>query len=501
MAERLLRHNYCISWWQMKLKLWWMTATLFAGAPMLAANPEPPTVESTPRHNSIAEQQLRRYLDAFNSGDRIALERFFSESTTPELRSAKSVDHLLEEWRYLGPFTLTSVGNAGASGLSGTLAAADMELAFSVEVEVEPGEQGRLSRLNIVFRPQPPIKMSDRDLLIALESKLKAWSNEGRFSGTVLLARRGRVIFSRAYGLADRISSKPNTLGTRFRIGSVNKLFTAIAILQLVESGRISLQDTVGKHVPDLTNREIADKVTIHQLLTHTGGTGDFFGTEYDARRQALRTLEDYLALDPMRKLEFEPGTRCQYSNYGYVLLGLVIERVTGDDYHDYIRKRIFTPAGMQSSGSPAEDEKIANRARGYTRPLGTTAWLDSADTLPMRASSAGGGVTTTQDLFRFARALSDGKLLNAEGTRQLMSVQVPRGDTCPTPFAYGLVDLRDADENGWVGLNGGAEGQNAHWKFYPKSAFTIAVLANLDLPAADRVAEFVDRHLTEIVH
>lgn len=374
-----------------------------------------------------------------------------------------------------------------------------MELAFGVEVEVEAGETSRLSRLDIVLQPHPPSRMSDGDLLLALESKLTGWSDEGRFAGVVLLARRDQVIFRRAYGLADRTTGKPNTLATRFRIGSANKLFTAIAILQLVDSGRINLQDPVGKYIPDLPNREIADKVTIHQLLTHTGGTGDFFGPEFYARLKSLRTLEDYLALDPKRKLEFEPGTRCQYSNYGYVLLGLVIERVTGDDYHDYIRKRIFLPAGMQSSGSPAEDQKIAGRAHGYTKALGTTVWLDNADTLPMRASSAGGGLTTAQDLFKFAHGLSGGKLLTDERTRQLISAQVPRGETCPQPFAFGLVDARDSDGNGWVGLNGGAEGQNAHWKFYPKSEFTIAVLSNLDPPAADRVAQFVDRHLTQI--
>ncbi len=484
----------------MKFKFWWITTALFAGAQAPGAISETSPVATTRRHDSAAEQQLQRYLNAFNSGDRAALERFFSENATPELRSEKSVDHLLQEGKYLGPFTLTSVDEATTSRLSGTLEAADMELAFSVEVEVEAGEPSRIAGLDIVLQPHPPSKMSDGDLLLALESKLTGWSDEGRFSGVVLLARRDRVIFHRAYGLADRTTAKPNTLVTRFRIGSVNKLFTAIAILQLVDSGRIRLQDPVGKYIPDLPNREIADKVTIHQLLTHTGGTGDFFGPEYYARLSALRTLGDFLALDPMRKLEFEPGTRCQYSNYGYLLLGRVIERVTGDDYHGSIRKRIFIPAGMRSSGSPAEDEKIANRARGYTKALGTTAWLDSADTLPMRASSAGGGLTTAQDLFKFARGLSGGRLLSDERTRQLISVQVPRGETCPAPFAYGLVDARDSNGNGWVGLNGGAEGQNAHWKFYPKSEFTLAVLSNLDLPAADRVAQFVDRHLNQVV-
>src|SRR5678816_2353300 len=118
-----------------------------------------------------------------------------------------------------------------------------------------------------------------------------------------------------------------------------NKMFTATSILQLVQAGKIKLTDALGKYVTDYPNREVATKVTIHQLLTHTGGTGDIFGPEFDAHREELRTLADYVRLYGRRGPEFEPGSRWAYSNYGFILLGAVIERVTGHSYYDYVQQ------------------------------------------------------------------------------------------------------------------------------------------------------------------
>ncbi|MCA1694096.1 MAG: beta-lactamase family protein [Actinobacteria bacterium] len=148
-------------------------------------------------------------------------------------------------------------------------------------------------------------------------------------SSPALIARNDRVLFSHTYGLADRKQRIPNTLQTRFRIGSMNKMFTAVAILQLVEAGKVKLTAPVGTYLPGYPNQQVATKVTIHQLLTHTGGTGDIFGPSFDAHRKELRTLADYVSLYGKRGLEFAPGSQWAYSNCGFILLGVVIERVT----------------------------------------------------------------------------------------------------------------------------------------------------------------------------
>ena len=278
------------------------------------------------------------------------------------------------------------------------------------------------------------------------------------------------------------------------RIGSMNKMFTAVAILQLVEAGKVKLTAPVGTYLPDYPNRQVATKVTIHQLLTHTGGTGDIFGPAFDAHRNKLRTLADYVKLYGKRGLEFEPGSQWAYSNYGFILLGVVIERVTGQSYYDYVQQHIYAPAGMTRSGSLPENQAVPGRSIGYSKPPATTAWVPNTDTLPYRGTSAGGGYSTVEDLARFARALLSHKLLVPDATKLLITGKVKARPGAR--YAYGFEDARNADGNGWVGHGGGAPGINGDLRIYPKSGYVVAVLANLDPPAAQRISEYLDPRL-----
>jgi D-alanyl-D-alanine carboxypeptidase len=343
--------------------------------------------------------------------------------------------------------------------------------------------------LNLVLH-----RMTEADALRALSARADRLGGDDEFSGAVLVARDDRVLFGHAYGRADRKRGVPNTVSTRFRIGSMNKMFTAVAILQLVEAGKVKLTAPLGTYLPDYPNRQVATKVTIHQLLTHTGGTGDIFGPEFDAHRKELRTLADYVRLYGTRGPEFEPGSRWAYSNYGFVLLGVVIERVTGHSYYDYVQAHIYAPAGMTRSGSLPEDRAVPGRSIGYTKSPGSTAWLPNTDTLPYRGTSAGGGYSTVEDLARFAHALLSDKLLSPDSTKLLISGKVKAGPGAR--YAYGFEDARDADGNGWVGHGGGAPGMNGDLKIYPKTGYVVAVLANLDPPAAQRISEYLDPRL-----
>jgi D-alanyl-D-alanine carboxypeptidase len=168
-----------------------------------------------------------------------------------------------------------------------------------------------------------------------------------------------------AYGLADRQRNIPNSLKTRFRIGSMNKMFTAVAILQLVSAGKLKLDDPLGKYLTDYPNKELASKVTISQLLSHTGGTGEFFGPESDRHALELRTHEDYLQLLGSCPLRFEPGSRFEYNNYGFLILGAVIDRVSGKSYYDYVRDHVYGPAGMTSNGLRTRRPTGANAGAG----------------------------------------------------------------------------------------------------------------------------------------
>ena len=336
----------------------------------------------------------------------------------------------------------------------------------------------------------PRLTAREAEGIAGVKSALRRMVTTGQFSGAVLIAKNGKVLFSRAYGLADRERRIPNTLDTRFRIGSMNKMFTAVAILQLVEAGKIELSAPLGKYLTDYPNKDLASKVTIHELLTHTGGTGDIFGPDFDAHRKELRTHSDYIELYGNRGLEFEPGSQWAYSNYGMLLLGVVIEKVTGQSYYGYVQEHVYEPAGMTRTGSLPEDQAVPDRSIGYTRPPGTTRWVRNTNTLPFRGTSAGGGYSTVTDLARFADALMSHKLLRPDSIEQLITGKVEALGR--EMYAYGFEDRRDMDGHGSVGHGGGAPGMNGDLRIYPKSGYVVAALANIDPPAAQSAAAWV---------
>jgi CubicO group peptidase (beta-lactamase class C family) len=332
------------------------------------------------------------------------------------------------------------------------------------------------------------------EVIAGVEALLREDAAADRFSGAVLVAKDGQVLFSGAYGLADRERGIANTPRTRFRVGSINKMFTAVSTLQLAEAGEVELTAPLGEYLSDYPNRDVATKVTIHHLLTHTGGTGNIFGPEFKAHRLELRRLADYVRLNGDRAPEFEPGSRWKYSNYGFILLGVVIEKVSGHTYYDYVNGHIYQPANMAATGSQPEDEAVPDLSAGYTRPEETAEWAPNTDTLPWRGTSAGGGYSTAGDLARFAEALLGDQLLGPDSTQRLLTgkVEVSPG----VRYAYGFVDARDADGNGSVGHHGGAPGMNGELRIYPKSGCLIVVLANMDPPAARRIADWLSARL-----
>jgi len=362
-----------------------------------------------------------------------------------------------------------------------------------VTLETEPTAPYRIARLEL--RPgeagAPVSRLGEAEALAATLAEAERRASADRFSGAILIGRGDTVLFERAYGFADREGHIANISDTKFRLGSMNKMFTAVAIAQLAETGKLAFSDSLAKHVPDYPNKELATRVTIDQLLTHTAGTGDIFGPEYVKNRGRLRNLSDYVAVYGSRGLEFEPGSRWSYSNYGFVLLGVIIERASGQSYYDYVREHVYRPAGMSSSDSFPEGTMVPGLAIGYMKD--GTGWKPNTDTLPLRGNSAGGGHSTVGDLWRFSRALRGYKLLNAPDTELVTTGKVEMGPRAKYGYGFG-----DIDENGVrsLGHNGGAPGMNAELKIYPRSGYVVAVLANLDPPAATEIANFIGARL-----
>ncbi len=334
-------------------------------------------------------------------------------------------------------------------------------------------------------------RMTEADALAALSTRAKELQRADEFSGAFLVARDGEVLLEEAQGLADRERGMRNTLDTKFRIGSMNKMFTAVATLQLVENGELALDDRIGKHLPDYPNKDVASKVTVRHLLTHTGGTGDFFGPEFDRNRETLRDHSDYVKLFGARGPRFEPGARFEYSNYGFVLLGALIESVTGRSYYDVVRENVFVPSGMTSTDSLPESEDVMDRSTGYTRESPDGRWAPNTDSLPWRGTSAGGGYSTVGDLMRFGEALRAGTLISDATLAEATSPQ------SEVPYGHGL-DMRGEGSLRSYGHGGGAPGMNGELRVFPALGYVVVILSNMDPPAAARLLEFFDLRMPD---
>ncbi|MBW7904687.1 MAG: beta-lactamase family protein [Phycisphaerae bacterium] len=314
------------------------------------------------------------------------------------------------------------------------------------------------------------------------------------FSGAVLLARNGRVLMTHACGEAVKGHNVPVRLDTRFNLGSMNKMFTAVAVAQLAERGRLSLDDPVSKYLDaDWLPREAAEKIRVRDLLGHTSGLGSYFNEPFMASaRQRFRELADYKPLVAGEALQFEPGSSWSYSNTGFLLAGVVIERAAGQGYDDYIRENIYKPAGMVHSDCYDMDRPVPNVAVGYSRAperFGTT-WECNLFKHVIRGGPAGGGFSTVEDLLRFDQALRGGKLVSAATLAQLWT---------PTPQSqggYGLgFGIEQAPGEKIVGHGGGFPGISAALDMYLEGGWTVVVLSNYD-----QVAATVTEKLRELI-
>lgn len=328
-------------------------------------------------------------------------------------------------------------------------------------------------------------------LVEAVEARAADRAAKDQFAGAILLAQNGRVLFEKAYGLADRAHAKPNTLDTQFRFGSMGKMFTAVAIMQLVEQGKIDLDAPIGRYLTDYPNKDVAEKVTVAHLLSHTGGTGDIFGPDFDRQKGSLRSTKDYVGLYGGRAPEFAPGTRQAYSNFGFILMGRIVEQVSGLSYDEYIQRNIFTPAGMASTGNRPESEILPHRAISYT---GSGAGLKSAeDWLPLNGTAAGGGYSTVGDFNRFVGALTSHRLLRKETLQKLIEGGVTMADGKFAGFDFGGTV---AEAGRFIGHGGAAPGMNGSLQHFLTSGVTVVVLANRDFPAAESIAVFAAHRL-----
>lgn len=328
----------------------------------------------------------------------------------------------------------------------------------------------------VVLQPIVVKSQNLESIVYPIRSHLKNLEKENNLSGVVLIAKNGKPIYREAFGFANLPDSIKNKLDTKFNLASINKMFTAVAIMQLVESGKISLQDKVGKYLLDYPNKTVADSVTIHQLLTHTSGMSSFW-EEYDNRaKEKFKRVSDYLPLFVNKKLAFTPGSDFLYSNSGFIVLGLIIEKVSGQDYFDFVKEHLYQPAKMINTDAYELDNAVPNLATGYTMSLEEPGqWKNNTFLNPTKGTPAGGGYSTVDDLLGFANALQNNILLSKESVALCTSGKVKFREGM---YGYGF---EESTINGHriFGHTGGHDGVASEIMIYPDLGYTVVILTN----------------------
>jgi CubicO group peptidase (beta-lactamase class C family) len=311
-----------------------------------------------------------------------------------------------------------------------------------------------------------------------LDEIVQSYVQNRTFMGSVLVARGAEVLLSKGYGAANLEWDVPNTPSTKFRLGSITKQFTAASILLLEERGRLKLEDPIKSYLPDAPASW--DRITIFNLLTHTSGIPNFTSLpEYQSLKLADTPLTKTIAAFRDKPLDFPSGEKMSYSNSGYLVLGYVIEKVTGGSYEQFVRDNIFTPLGMKDSGYDRNSAVIAHRAAGYApSPKGPI----NAGYIDMSIPHAAGALySTTEDLLRWEQGLFGGKLLSPASLQKML-----------TPFkndyAFGVV-VQTTEGRKEVQHAGGIEGFNTFLTYFPDDKLTVVVLANINGPAPGAIA------------
>ena len=459
-----------------------------------------------------AGRTFAAFLAAFNTGDIEVMRRFHSERAGDVENAQQDMDFYSDS----GGLKLHSVTSSSEHEIEVLVQTkndgrwlnfkmrVDSKPPYAAdEIGVQPASAPSAASSNDSTKAADSTKtapaakpVAEAEIPSALASYLDDLAKQDKFSGVVLVAKNGKPVFEKAYGLANKSKNIPINNETKFNLGSMNKMFTAVAIAQLAEAGKLSFTDTVGKHLPDYPNKDVASRVTIHQLLTHTSGLGSYWNARFDAKKASIKTVSDYLSLFADEPLSLEPGKRFQYSNSGFIVLGAIIEKVSGQSYYDYVREHIYKPAGMKNTDAYEMTAETPNLAMGYTteKENGSSGGprRENVSSRPNKGGPAGGGYSTVEDLLRFQIALTNHKLLSQKYTDLITTGKVDMGRA---KYGYGFGEFVINGKRVF-GHNGGAPGIASDLSIYPELGYTAVVMTNYDpplmMPVVRKIGEMI---------
>jgi CubicO group peptidase (beta-lactamase class C family) len=288
------------------------------------------------------------------------------------------------------------------------------------------------------------------------------------FNGTVLVMQKGKVIYKKAFGMADREWNVPNTVDTKFRIGSVTKQFTAACIIQLAEQGKLSTDDKLSKYIPDYPK---GDSITVHMLLNHTSGITNYTNlAEFWPKAVLPLSTDSMIALFKNKPLDFSPGSKWNYSNSGYFLLGVIVEKASGKKFQEYLNENIIAKIGLKNTLLDRLDSVLALRAKGYDKNQ-QGIWQHAMYISMEAPYSAGAMVSTVDDLYKWTKALHNNQVLSAANTQKMMTPYMNN-------YGYGI-GIDSLKTHRRVSHNGGIPGFVTNLSYYPADDVCVVVVSN----------------------
>jgi CubicO group peptidase (beta-lactamase class C family) len=452
----------------------------------------------------VKGERIQALIAALNSGDPDEIKKFLTTHCTERFRSFVPMEEHIEVFlgfrqetggidfsgirRYVPERkdrTIVIVKDRNYESYRG------LSLGFSDAPEYLIGGAGFSPARPPADLKEPPL--TEGQVIAETKAFMARIIDKGLFSGTLLIAKGDQILLTMAAGEASKAFHVPNNIDTKFNLGSMNKMFTSTAVVQLAEKGKLSLDDPISKYIDESwLPKEVTDKIMVRHLLTHSSGLGSYFNETYDKSSRALfRKLDDYKPLIKDDRPAFEPGKQFQYSNTGMFLLGVVIEKVTGEDYFDYIRKTIYEPAGMTNTDCYEMDYPVENLAIGYSpAPKSPYGWQNNLYKHVIKGGPAGGGFSTVKDLHKFALALLAGKYVSKESLKDMWT------DHLGANYGFGF-SVATGAAGKVVGHGGGFDGINSNLDIFLDAGYVVAVMSNSDRgasPVASKIAGFLGR-------
>ncbi|MGB7160638.1 MAG: serine hydrolase domain-containing protein [Tepidisphaeraceae bacterium] len=426
------------------------------------------------------------WLDAVNSGDRATIKQFVAERMAPPPSGALPVDQItnrnLGRFKESDGFALRRISASEPHKIAAFVQAKRTGYGYEISMAVTEQPPHKIlgtGQRGVEAPPDllPKERLSEQAIHERIDALVTKLSEADAFSGAILVAKDGKPFYERAAGFASRAWDVPNRVDTKFNVASIGKMFTAVAVAQLVEQGKLSYDDTVGKVMPDYANKDVAERVTVGHLLSHTSGLPSGGSASNGLFDKRYRAVKDYLPSFVNDSPAFEPGSKFLYSNCGYYLLGAIIEKASGQTYHDYVRAHVFQPAGMTNTDNYDLDTDPPSLATGYMDAPGGQR-RSNVFRLPIRGVPVGLGYSTVGDMLKFDAALRDHTLLSEQSLKTIWTgrIETDRGGQ----YGYGC-HLRQYNGARIVWHGGGWVGITNQFEIYPDLGYTVVILCNID--------------------